>query len=70
MATNFAYVYAQIDLETGMCIGVQSTSSPNPPSEDFIPIPVYDEEYAFKFYIDGNWYEDAEGTIPWESSLL
>lgn len=70
MSENFAYVYAQIDLETGMCIGVQSTSSPNPAGPDFVAIPVYDEEYAFKYYIDGNWYEDAEGTIPWESSLL
>lgn len=70
MATNFAYVYAEIDLETGMCIGVHSTSSPDQAGDEFIPIPVYDEEYAFKFYIDGNWYEDAEGTIPWESSLL
>lgn len=70
MSTNFAYAYAQIDLATGMCIGVHSTSSPDPVSEDFIPIPVYDEEYGFKYYINGNWYEDAAGTIPWTSSLL
>lgn len=70
MATNFAYNYAEIDLETGMCIGVHTTSSPNPASEEFIPIPVYDGEYLFKYYIDGNWYEDAEGTIPWTSSML
>lgn len=70
MATNFAYVYAEIDLETNMCIGVHSTSSPNPAGEEFVSIPVYDEEYIMKYYIDGNWYEDEEGTIPWESSLL
>lgn len=70
MAQNFAYVYAEIDPETNMCIGVQSGSSPNPPGEDFVAIPVYDEEYIFKYYINGNWYEDEEGTIPWTSSLL
>ena len=71
MAQNFAYNYAEIDLETGMCIGVCSLSAaPNEVSEEFIEIPVYDEEYAFKYYINGNWYEDPEGTIPWTSSLL
>lgn len=70
MSVNYAYNYAQIDLATGMCIGVCSTSSPNPAGENFVPIPVYDENYAFKYYINGNWYEDAAGTIPWTSSLL
>lgn len=70
MSQQFAYNYAEIDLATGMCIGVSSTTSPNPVGEEFVPIPVYDEEYCFKYYIDGNWYEDAEGTIPWTSSLL
>lgn len=70
MAQNFAYVYAEIELDTGLCIGVHSTSSPNPAGEEFIAIPVFDEEYLFKYYINGNWYEDEEGTIPWTSSLL
>ena len=70
MSTNYAYNYAEIDLETRMCVGVQTTDSPNPVSEEFVAIPVYDEEYLCKYYIDGNWYEDAEGTIPWTSSLL
>lgn len=69
MAVNYQYNYAQIDLETGMCIGVQTGTVENN-SEFLIPIPVYDEEYCFKYYINGNWYEDAEGTIPWQSSLL
>ena len=67
---SLAYHYAEIDLETGMCIGVHTTTNPNPAREEFIPIPVYDGEYLFKYYIDGNWYEDAEGTIPWTSSML
>lgn len=71
MAQNFAYVYAQIDLETGMCIGIHSYSvEAEELDEDLVEVPVYDEEYLFKYYIDGNWYEDEEGTIPWTSSLL
>lgn len=69
MAVNYYYKYAEIDLETGMCIGVHSTSAEQT-SPAMIPIEVYDEEYIFKFYINGEWYEDAEGTIPWTSSLI
>ena len=61
--------YAHIDLENGECIGVRRTTETiNHPS--MISIPVYDEAYSGKFYINGNWYEDAAGTIPWTSSLL
>lgn len=70
MALNYAYNYAEIDTATGMCICVFSTTSPEPEAEDIIAIPVNDQEYLFKYYINGNWYEDAEGTIPWTSSLL
>ena len=75
MAINYAYNYAEIDDTTHMCIGVMTSTNPNlagPTSmgSTYIEIPVYDEEYGFKYYIDGNWYEDAEGTIPWTSSLL
>lgn len=69
MSMNYAYNYAVIELDTGLCTGVRSTSAPlnNP---QLVEIPVYDEEYVDKYYIDGAWYEDAAGTIPWESSLL
>ena len=72
MALNYAYHYAEIDWETNMCMGVQTTTREMDLTEnpDFVEIPVYDEEYVFKYYINGNWYEDAEGTIPWTSSLL
>ena len=71
MSTNYAYNYAQIDPATNMCIQVV-TSSGNAYADmpNFVEIPVYDEEYCLKYYIDGNWYEDAAGTIPWTSSLL
>lgn len=70
MAILYAYNYAEIDPTTNMCVGVQTTTSPDPVSEEFVAIPVYDPEYICKFYINGNWYEDAAGTIPWASSLL
>lgn len=72
MAVNYAYNFAEIDPETNMCIGIQTVTDPHHGEEepDLIPIPVYDEEYLFKYYLNGNWYEDAEGTIPWQSSLL
>lgn len=71
MAVNYAYHYAQIDLTTGMCIQViTTTTSGDDEIEGWVAIPVYDEEYLMKYYINGEWYEDAEGTIPWTSSLL
>lgn len=70
MAVNFAYHFAEIDPTTNMCIQVQSTTVDLTGEPGFVAIPVYDEEYLLKYYIDGNWYEDAAGTIPWTSSLL
>lgn len=69
MAVNYQYHFAEIDPSTNMCIGV-STSTYGATNPNFIEIPVYDPEYCFKYYINGNWYEDAEGTIPWTSSLI
>lgn len=71
MAIMYAYNFAEIDPATNMCIGVATGTDPeqgNMPG--WVEIPVYDEEYIFKYYINGAWYEDAEGTIPWTSSLL
>lgn len=63
------YFYAEIDVDTGECIGVFRINEViNNPA--VIPIPVYDSNYAGKYYLNGAWYEDAEGTIPWTSSLL
>lgn len=70
MAINYAYHYAEIDSSTNMCVGVITASYPNTDNPNFVAIPVYDEEYIMKYYINGNWYVDAAGTIPWTSSLL
>lgn len=68
MATNYAYYYAIIDLETGECLGVMDMSSYVSPDEypEYIAIPEYNEDYMENYYnqADGNWYTDAEFTIP------
>jgi hypothetical protein len=65
MSANLQYIYAEIDLETGMCIGVMTTTIDREGNPEYVEIPTLTEDYLFKFYIDGAWYEDAEGTIPW-----
>ncbi len=70
MSMNYAYNYALIDSATKMCVEFISTSTPHTVSDTVIAVPVNDPEYIGKYYINGNWYEDAEGTIPWTSSLL
>lgn len=75
MAVNYAYNFAEVDDTTHMCVGVMTTTDaseegPTSLGTTYVAIPVYDEEYCFKYYINGNWYEDAAGTIPWTSSLL
>lgn len=69
MAMNYAYVYAYVDPTTKMCMGVM-TSDSGTFGDPYVAIPVYDTEYFGKYYIDGEWYEDAAGTIPWISSLI
>ena len=75
MAENFAYHYAEVQDSDGMCIGIVDTSDPNMAGPTmsgttYVAIPIDDPEYLLKFYINGNWYEDPEGTIPWTSSML
>lgn len=70
MAQNFAYNYARLDPNTNMCIGFMSTSSEDTETPNLVEVPVNDPEYIGKYYINGEWYEDAAGTIPWTSSLL
>lgn len=70
MSQQYYYNYAQIDPVTNMCIGVQTTTLDCSDDPTLVEIPVYDGEYICKYYINGNWYEDAAGTIPWQSALL
>lgn len=70
MAVQYYYNFAYVDPNTKMCLQVNSSSDDYTGIPNWVEIPVYDENYLLKYYIDGNWYEDAEGTIPWTSSLL
>lgn len=71
MSLNYQYNYAEIDPDTNMCIGIQSrTLELTVLPANWVVIPVNDDGYMGKYYINGEWYEDAEGTIPWTSSLL
>ena len=75
MAMNYAYYFAEVQDSDGLCVGFIDTSNPDaegptPHGTTYVAVPVNDPEYLFKYYINGNWNEDAEGTIPWTSSLL
>ena len=75
MAMNYEYNFAEVQDSDGLCIGFISTSNPNNegPTGDgttYVAVPVNDPEYIMKYYLNGEWFEDAEGTIPWTSSLL
>lgn len=65
MSVLLSYNYAKINLTTGECIGVL-TSSFEKTAPEYIAISEYNEDYMGKYYINGVWYEDAEGTIPYE----
>ena len=65
MSTNLAYIYAEIIPETGECIGVITTTINHDDNPEYVPIPAYNEDYIWKYYINGAWYENEEGTIPW-----
>lgn len=58
------YNYAQIELDTGLCVGCM-TCSYEITMEGFIAVPSASNDYVGKYYHDGSWYEDAEFTIPW-----
>ena len=75
MALNYAYHYAEVDDATGLCIGVMTSSDstlagPTSEGTTYYEIPVYDPDYMFKYYLNGAWYEDEEGTIPWTSPMM
>lgn len=77
MSVNFAYHYAEIENASSMCIGVVNSSvpdfaGPTPVGTTFVEIPVYDEEYCFKYYNwdDGRFYYDEAYTQEYVSPLL
>ena len=61
------YWYAVINVITGKCMRVETQSEYITQEEapDYILIEGYIPDYMGKYYINGAWYEDANGTIPW-----
>jgi hypothetical protein len=62
MAEQYAYAYAKID-ENGWCYEVFSDTEESTEA-NVVRLPEYNEDYLMKYYINGAWYEDAAGTIP------
>ena len=65
MSEQLQYIYAQIDPNDNQCIGVETTTICLDGNPEYVAIDSLNEDYLFKYYIDGAWYEDAAGTIPW-----
>ena len=65
MSTNLQYIYAEIDVTTGMCIGVLTTTINRDNDPAYVAIDSLNEDYICMYYLNGAWYEDAAGTIPW-----
>jgi len=76
MGVNYAYKYALVRQNNGMCYDVRD-SSVYYLDPTYIPIPEYNANYLMKYYypipetvesfddFQGQWYSDAAHTIPW-----
>ena len=65
MSANLQYIYAQIDLTDNMCVGVLTTTINYEDNPSYVEIDSLNEDYLGRYYIDGAWYEDEAGTIPY-----
>lgn len=61
------YIYAKVKPTTRKCMGVFTSTTPcvSDAYYEYILLENYDLSYTGKYYINGSWYEDAAGTIPW-----
>lgn len=73
MAVNYAYYYAIIDLNSGLCIEVTDTTNYYNRA-DYIPIDEPNGEYLLKYYypipqtagdFNGKWYTTADHSTEW-----
>lgn len=65
MSVQLQYNYAHIDPETGLCETCLTFSyEVNHP--EWVAVGPNLDDYIGKYYLNGSWYEDAEGTIPWD----
>lgn len=61
------YIYAQVQISTRKCVAVftSTNAKTNDNYFEYVPLESYNLSYRNKYYINGSWYEDAAGTIPW-----
>lgn len=68
MAVNYYYNYAEIDPDTGMCIGILTSSSAGYDQyPNYVAIASYDDSYVEKYYNqnNGKWYYDEGFENEW-----
>lgn len=67
---RLTYIYAQVKQSTRECKGVVTSTNPMVSDSfyEYVRLDHYDLSYKNKYYINGAWYEDAAGTIPWSPS--
>ena len=67
MEPRLQYIYAKILKSSRECIGVLTSTNAktNDSMFEYVALEHYDLSYKNKYYINGSWYEDAAGTIPW-----
>lgn len=63
---RLTYIYAKILVSSKKCTGVITTETEmnNSSFFEYVRLESYDLSYQNKYYINGAWYEDAAGTIP------
>lgn len=67
MSQTLEFKYAKIKKTTRECLDV-FTSSYEVTSDifyDYVELDKLNTNYKHKYYINGEWYEDAEGIMPW-----
>jgi hypothetical protein len=66
MSQLLQYNYAAIDVSSGKCVGVITTSS-EINHEAYVLVPEYTDDYKGKYYnqADGLWYLDADFNTIW-----
>lgn len=64
---RLTYKYAKIRISTRRCMGVLTSEEivENNTWYEYVEISTLNEDYIGKYYINGAWYEDEAGTIPY-----
>lgn len=67
MSQTLEFFYAKIKRTTRECLDVFTSSEVEADNifYEFVRLDEFNFDYMGKYYINGAWYEDANGTIPW-----